>query len=348
MDKCLNVEQRESMIPSNLNPLCVVCLCSHVSAMMARERQFHDLLSQSTSPLGQLDPYTSRSMDMLLPLADSDRRRRALEQDCSISLRSFSERPRSVVSYTFLFFQFSLKHLFNYHQMYQGRHFFFRQWGFQTLFRLPSFTNVLQTFCGHLCEPGWEWDWWVKSSSVLLEFSGWWPRLGGTLENLWSFQSSSSEKWRTWNSWEPSGLWGFFCSLLFSLSSFYTRTLCQLMSNNVNLPHVDSNQESQRSQRWRNEKQSRKTRWRFYFWLSFFISGKTQRPTQRVSFQPPAAEPIRHLHHRVRLASPTRETYSGLLRVWSNCESCFTDFKRKTMPRFFDQIERREALLSFL
>uniref|UniRef100_H3DLS4 Ankyrin repeat and sterile alpha motif domain containing 1Ab n=1 Tax=Tetraodon nigroviridis TaxID=99883 RepID=H3DLS4_TETNG len=57
---------------------------------------FHDLLSQSTSPLGQLDPYTSRSMDMLLPLADSDRRRRALEQDCSISLRSFSERPRSV------------------------------------------------------------------------------------------------------------------------------------------------------------------------------------------------------------------------------------------------------------
>lgn len=60
--------------------------------------QFHDLLSQTTSPLGQLDPYTSRSMDMLLPLAESDRRRRALEQDCSISLRSFSERPRSVVS----------------------------------------------------------------------------------------------------------------------------------------------------------------------------------------------------------------------------------------------------------
>ncbi|XP_075881008.1 ankyrin repeat and sterile alpha motif domain containing 1Ab isoform X5 [Nelusetta ayraudi] len=57
---------------------------------------FHDLLSQTTSPLSQLDPYTSRSMDMLLPLAESDRRRRALEQDCSISLRSFSERPRSV------------------------------------------------------------------------------------------------------------------------------------------------------------------------------------------------------------------------------------------------------------
>uniref|UniRef100_A0A3Q2QT30 Ankyrin repeat and sterile alpha motif domain containing 1Ab n=1 Tax=Fundulus heteroclitus TaxID=8078 RepID=A0A3Q2QT30_FUNHE len=38
---------------------------------------FHDLLSQTTSPLSQLDPYTSRSMDMLLPLTESDRRRRA-------------------------------------------------------------------------------------------------------------------------------------------------------------------------------------------------------------------------------------------------------------------------------
>lgn len=105
MDKCLNIDQRELMIPWNLNLLFVVCLCSHVSVMMACGWQFHDLLSQTTSPLGQLDPYTSRSMDMLLPLADSDRRRRALEQDCSISLRSFSERPRSVVSYTFLCFQ---------------------------------------------------------------------------------------------------------------------------------------------------------------------------------------------------------------------------------------------------
>ncbi|XP_062263104.1 ankyrin repeat and SAM domain-containing protein 1A isoform X2 [Platichthys flesus] len=57
---------------------------------------FHDLLSQTTSPLGQMDPYTSRSMDMLLPLSDSDRRRRAADQDCSVSLRSYSERPRSV------------------------------------------------------------------------------------------------------------------------------------------------------------------------------------------------------------------------------------------------------------
>lgn len=70
--------------------------CARVSCPFVR--QFHDLLSQTTSPLSQLDPYTSRSMDMLLPLAESDRRRRALEQDCSISLRSFSERPRSVVS----------------------------------------------------------------------------------------------------------------------------------------------------------------------------------------------------------------------------------------------------------
>ncbi|TKS70747.1 Ankyrin repeat and SAM domain-containing protein 1A [Collichthys lucidus] len=57
---------------------------------------FHDLLSQTTSPLSQMDPYTSRSMDMLLPLTESDRRRRGVEQDCSVSLRSYSERPRSV------------------------------------------------------------------------------------------------------------------------------------------------------------------------------------------------------------------------------------------------------------
>ncbi|KAM9408163.1 ankyrin repeat and SAM domain-containing protein 1A [Pholidichthys leucotaenia] len=37
---------------------------------------FHDLLSQTTSPLSQMDRYASRSMDMLLPLAESDRRRR--------------------------------------------------------------------------------------------------------------------------------------------------------------------------------------------------------------------------------------------------------------------------------
>jgi hypothetical protein len=61
--------------------------------------QFQDLLSQTgTSPLSQMDPSTSRSMDMLLPLGEGGRRRRAMDQDCSVSLRSYSERPRSHVS----------------------------------------------------------------------------------------------------------------------------------------------------------------------------------------------------------------------------------------------------------
>lgn len=46
-----------------------------------------------------MDPYTSRSMDMLLPLTESDRRRRGVDQDCSVSLRSYSDRPRSMVSF---------------------------------------------------------------------------------------------------------------------------------------------------------------------------------------------------------------------------------------------------------
>lgn len=91
------------------------------------------------------------------------------------------------------------------------------------------------------------------------------------------------------------------------------------------------------------------TVWTLYLTSDLFLSGKTQRPAQRVSFKPPAAEPICHLHHGVRLASPTRETYSGLLRVWSNCESCFTDFnKKKKMPCFFDQIQIWKALLFYL
>lgn len=65
--------------------------------------QFHDLLSQTTSPLNQLDPYTSRSMDTLLPLTETDRRWRGGDPDCSVSLRSYSERPRSVVSPSFHF-----------------------------------------------------------------------------------------------------------------------------------------------------------------------------------------------------------------------------------------------------
>ncbi|CAB1314858.1 unnamed protein product [Coregonus sp. 'balchen'] len=52
-------------------------------------------ISHRTSPLSQMDPSTSRSMDMLLPLGEAGRRRRAMDQDCSISLRSYSERPRS-------------------------------------------------------------------------------------------------------------------------------------------------------------------------------------------------------------------------------------------------------------
>lgn len=76
--------------------MSVMCLYSHSLSLCLW--QFHDLLSQTTSPLSQMDPYTSRSMDMLLPLTETDRRRRGVEQDCSVSLRSYSERPRSVVS----------------------------------------------------------------------------------------------------------------------------------------------------------------------------------------------------------------------------------------------------------
>uniref|UniRef100_A0A671SG47 Ankyrin repeat and SAM domain-containing protein 1A-like n=1 Tax=Sinocyclocheilus anshuiensis TaxID=1608454 RepID=A0A671SG47_9TELE len=57
--------------------------------------KIQDLLSQNTSPLSYMDPYTSRSMDMLLPLGESGRKSRALDQDGSISLRSFGERSLS-------------------------------------------------------------------------------------------------------------------------------------------------------------------------------------------------------------------------------------------------------------
>ncbi|XP_057194548.1 ankyrin repeat and SAM domain-containing protein 1A isoform X1 [Triplophysa rosa] len=57
--------------------------------------KIQDLLSQNTSSLGLLDSYTSRSMDMLLPLGESGRKSRALDQDGTISLRSFGERSRS-------------------------------------------------------------------------------------------------------------------------------------------------------------------------------------------------------------------------------------------------------------
>ncbi|XP_014022214.1 ankyrin repeat and SAM domain-containing protein 1A isoform X2 [Salmo salar] len=68
---------------------------SQISHRLSQIR-FQDLLSQTgTSPLSQMDPSTSRSMDMLLPLGEAGRRRRAMDQDCSVSLRSYSERPRS-------------------------------------------------------------------------------------------------------------------------------------------------------------------------------------------------------------------------------------------------------------
>ncbi|XP_051987077.1 ankyrin repeat and SAM domain-containing protein 1A-like [Xyrauchen texanus] len=57
--------------------------------------KIQDLLSQNMSPLSYMDPYTSRSMDMLLPLGESGRKSRGLDQDGSISLRSFGERSRS-------------------------------------------------------------------------------------------------------------------------------------------------------------------------------------------------------------------------------------------------------------
>lgn len=80
----------------------VKSLICAVSVLSLSAWQFHDLLSQTTSPLSQMDPYTSRSMDMLLPLTESDRRRRGVDPDCSVSLRSYSDRPRSVVSFFFL------------------------------------------------------------------------------------------------------------------------------------------------------------------------------------------------------------------------------------------------------
>ncbi|KAG7271748.1 hypothetical protein CRUP_008430 [Coryphaenoides rupestris] len=62
------------------------------------ERPYEEAPSKSHR-LSQImmDPYTSRSMDMLLPLSEPGRRRgRRDDQDCSVSLRSYSERPRSV------------------------------------------------------------------------------------------------------------------------------------------------------------------------------------------------------------------------------------------------------------
>lgn len=58
---------------------------------------------------------------------------------------------------------------------------------------------------------------------------------------------------------------------------------------------------------------------------SFCISaGPTERPTQRLSFEPAAAEPVGDLRHGVRLAPPAREAHPGILRVRGHRKSLFT------------------------
>uniref|UniRef100_A0A8C8MGC6 Ankyrin repeat and sterile alpha motif domain containing 1A n=2 Tax=Oncorhynchus tshawytscha TaxID=74940 RepID=A0A8C8MGC6_ONCTS len=71
---------------------------SQISHRLSQIR-FQDLLSQTgTSALSQMDPSTSRSMDMLLPLGEAGRRRRAMDQDCSFDRHrepSLTLRPPS-------------------------------------------------------------------------------------------------------------------------------------------------------------------------------------------------------------------------------------------------------------
>lgn len=50
-------------------------------------------------------------------------------------------------------------------------------------------------------------------------------------------------------------------------------------------------------------------------------AGQTYWTTQRVSFEPPATEPLCYLRHGVRLASPAWETHPGLLWIRGNCKS---------------------------
>uniref|UniRef100_A0A8C7QHP5 PID domain-containing protein n=2 Tax=Oncorhynchus mykiss TaxID=8022 RepID=A0A8C7QHP5_ONCMY len=67
---------------------------SQISHRLSQIR-FQDLLSQTgTSPLSQMDPSTSRSMDMLLPLGEGGRRRRAMDQDCSDRQSDRQREPR--------------------------------------------------------------------------------------------------------------------------------------------------------------------------------------------------------------------------------------------------------------
>lgn len=57
-------------------------------------------------------------------------------------------------------------------------------------------------------------------------------------------------------------------------------------------------------------------------------TGQTWWPAQRLSPEPPAAEPLRYLRHGVRLASPAWKTHSGLLWIWGDCKSTFTSLIR--------------------
>lgn len=66
----------------------------------------------------------------------------------------------------------------------------------------------------------------------------------------------------------------------------------------------------------------------------FHISaGQTEWATQRLSFKPPATEPLCYLRHSVRLASPAWETHPGLLRIRGNCKSRLTFFKLHYLQR---------------
>uniref|UniRef100_A0A8C9S968 Ankyrin repeat and sterile alpha motif domain containing 1A n=1 Tax=Scleropages formosus TaxID=113540 RepID=A0A8C9S968_SCLFO len=58
-----------------------------------RLSQIRELVSQTSSPLSQMDSYTGRSLDPLLPLGDSARRR-AAEPEYDVCHRSRSERQR--------------------------------------------------------------------------------------------------------------------------------------------------------------------------------------------------------------------------------------------------------------
>lgn len=114
------------------------------------------------------------------------------------------------------------------------------KWGKKVL---TNCTNVHWAFCLHLHKPGCECEsWWVKSLVVLLELSRWWPRILKIHDPSNLLQKNGGH--RTLGSLQGSG--AFSRSISNPVSSFYPRTLCQPMLNNVNLPPVDSNQEEKK------------------------------------------------------------------------------------------------------